>query len=159
MIVDQHGKAINFKMHSLQMPHMRALHLVNTDCYKCNPRVSIDLWMKTQAWISFMVAFLAWYSIPPVIDHIAEDLNIPSMEVYDSNMAAVAITIGKWSCYYPNHNDVTDMRWNVVARLCVGPLCERWGPRRVMSCLLVIGAIPCGLSGLLADGTGLIVLR
>lgn len=77
------------------MPHMRALHLVSTDCYKCNPRVSIDLWVTTQAWISFMVAFLAWYSIPPVIDHIAEDLNIPSMEVYDSNMAAVAITIGK----------------------------------------------------------------
>ncbi|KAI7885044.1 MFS general substrate transporter [Lichtheimia hyalospora FSU 10163] len=116
--VDQHGKAINFKMHSLKTPHMRALHL---------------------AWISFMVAFLAWYSIPPVIDQIAEDLNIPSVEVYDSNMAAVAITI--------------------VARLCIGPLCERWGPRRVMACLLVIGAIPCGLTGLLGNGTGLIILR
>ncbi|KAJ8657240.1 hypothetical protein O0I10_007056 [Lichtheimia ornata] len=118
IIIDQHGKAVNFKMHSLQMPHMRALHL---------------------AWISFMVAFLAWYSIPPVIDHIAEDLNIPSVEVYDSNMAAVAITI--------------------VARLCIGPLCERWGPRRIMTCLLIIGAIPCGLTGLLTNGTGLIVLR
>lgn len=55
----------------------------------------ISLLGMTQAWISFMVAFLAWYSIPPVIDHIAEDLNIPSVEVYDSNMAAVAITIGE----------------------------------------------------------------
>ena len=48
-----------------------------------------------QAWISFMVAFMAWFSIPPVMDHIAKDLNIPSAEMYDSNMAAVAVTIGR----------------------------------------------------------------
>lgn len=42
-----------------------------------------------------MVAFMAWFSIPPVMDHIAENLNIPSAEMYDSNMAAVAVTIGR----------------------------------------------------------------
>ena len=30
LLVDQHNKAINFRLHSLQFPHMRALHLVST---------------------------------------------------------------------------------------------------------------------------------
>ncbi|CDS10082.1 hypothetical protein LRAMOSA02759 [Lichtheimia ramosa] len=91
------------------------------------------------AWISFMVAFMAWFSIPPVMDHIAKDLGIPAAEMYDSNMASVAVT--------------------VVARIIIGPMCERFGPRRVMATILVIGAIPCGLTGLLSNSAGLIILR
>ena len=86
-----------------------------------------------------MVAFMAWYAIPPIVYHIAEDLNISSVEIYDSNMVAVAITI--------------------VARLVVGPLCERFGPRRVMCAILISGAIPCGLTALVTSGPGLIGVR
>ncbi|ORY92011.1 major facilitator superfamily domain-containing protein [Syncephalastrum racemosum] len=116
--VDQHGKAINFRLHSLQFPHMRALHL---------------------AWLSFMVAFMSWYSIPPLMSIISKELGISSDEVYDSNVTAVAATI--------------------IARLFVGPLCERFGPRRVMATLLFIGAIPTALSGLISSGGSLIALR
>lgn len=38
-------------------------------------------------------------------------------------------------------------------------MCERFGPRRVMATILIVGAIPCGLTGLLANSAGLIVLR
>ncbi|KAI8138238.1 major facilitator superfamily domain-containing protein [Fennellomyces sp. T-0311] len=103
---------------NLQFPHMRALHF---------------------AWFSFMIAFMAWYAIPPIVYHIAEDLGISSVEIYDSNMVAVAITI--------------------VARLVVGPLCERFGPRRVMCVILICGAIPCGLTALITNGAGLIGVR
>ena len=34
LLIDQHGKATNFKLHSLQFPHMRALHLVSVYIYK-----------------------------------------------------------------------------------------------------------------------------
>ncbi|KAG2216135.1 hypothetical protein INT45_005647 [Circinella minor] len=118
LLIDQHGKATNFKLHSLQFPHMRALHL---------------------AWLSFMVAFMSWYAIPPIVYHIAEDLGISTVEIYDSNMAAVSITI--------------------IARLVVGPLCERFGPRRVMALILICGSIPCGMTGLITNGAGLIGLR
>lgn len=43
-----------------------------------------------------MVAFMSWYSIPPLIDYIAEELEISSEEVYDSNVVAVAATISKF---------------------------------------------------------------
>ncbi|KAI9265060.1 major facilitator superfamily domain-containing protein [Phascolomyces articulosus] len=118
LLVDQHNKAINFRLHSLQFPHMRALHL---------------------AWISFMVAFMSWYAIPPIVYHIAEDLDISAEEIYDSNMVSVALTI--------------------VARLIIGPLCERYGPRRIMCAILVCGAIPCGMTGLIQNGAGLIGIR
>ncbi|KAI8138239.1 major facilitator superfamily domain-containing protein [Fennellomyces sp. T-0311] len=118
LILDQHGKATNFRLHSLQFPHMRALHF---------------------AWFSFMVAFMSWYAIPPIVYHIAQDLDIPPVDIYDSNMVAVAITI--------------------VARLVIGPLCERFGPRRMMCFVLICGAIPCGLTGLIQNGSGLIVIR
>ncbi|KAI9265059.1 major facilitator superfamily domain-containing protein [Phascolomyces articulosus] len=118
ILVDQHGKATNFKLHSLEFPHMRALHF---------------------AWFSFMVAFMSWYAIPPIVVHIAKDLDIAPVEIYDANMVSVAITI--------------------LARLVIGPLCERFGPRRVMCSVLLLGAIPCGMTGLISNGTGLIVIR
>ena len=86
-----------------------------------------------------MVAFMSWYAIPPIIYHIAQDLDIPQVDIYDSNMVAVAITI--------------------VARLVIGPLCERYGPRRMMCFVLVCGAIPCGLTGFIQNGAGLVAIR
>ena len=86
-----------------------------------------------------MVAFMAWYAVPPIVYHMSEELKLDSLEIYDSNMAAVALTI--------------------AARLAAGPLCERYGPRRVMSCILIAGAIPCGFTGFITNGIGLIVNR
>ncbi|KAI8577555.1 hypothetical protein K450DRAFT_251407 [Umbelopsis ramanniana AG] len=115
---DSHGKASTIKLFSFARPHMRALHL---------------------GWISFMTAFLAWYSIPPLISIIQADLGLSATDVYDSNVVAVAATI--------------------AARLFVGPLCERFGPRKVMAGLLLVGAIPTAMVGLVKTAGGLIALR
>lgn len=50
-----------------------------------------------------MVAFMAWFSIPPVMDHIAKDLGIPAAEMYDSNMASVAVTVGMPIVHHPRY--------------------------------------------------------
>jgi len=84
-----------------------------------------------------MTAFLSWYSIPPIISYIAQDLKISATQVYDSNVVANL----------------------AVARMIVGPLCERFGPRRVMAGLLLAGSIPCALTGLLQNALVLIGLR
>ncbi|CAO3645988.1 unnamed protein product [Cunninghamella blakesleeana] len=118
ILVDENGKAINFKLYSFGKPNMRALHL---------------------SWLSFMVAFFAWFAVPPLADAIVEELHIPSDLLYDSNVAAVSVTI--------------------VARLVVGPLCERFGPRRVMAALLILGSIPSALVGLIRNGVDLIIIR
>ncbi|KAI9304052.1 major facilitator superfamily domain-containing protein [Cunninghamella echinulata] len=118
ILVDQNGKAINFKMYSFGKPNMRALHL---------------------SWLSFMVAFFAWFAVPPLAEVIVKELNISPANLYDSNVAAVSVTI--------------------AARLIVGPLCERYGPRRVMAALLIVGSIPSALVGLVKNGAQLIIIR
>lgn len=41
----------------------------------------------------------------------------------------------------------------------VGPLVDRYGPRKVMAALLVVGAIPSGLAGTVTTASGLYAIR
>ncbi|CAC5369372.1 NRT [Mytilus coruscus] len=68
-----------------------------------------------------------------------KELKLSKKDVANSGIASVAATIG--------------------LRIIVGPLCDKFGPRRIMSAILLTGSIPMALAGLIKNGTGLIVLR
>ncbi|KAF8971643.1 hypothetical protein BGZ46_010242 [Entomortierella lignicola] len=70
---------------------------------------------------------------------ISADLKLTASQISNSNLTGVSATI--------------------LARLTVGPLCDRFGPRRVMVGLLLLGSIPIGLIGLVSDANGLLVAR
>lgn len=91
------------------------------------------------SWFCFFVAFTSWFGIQPLLPTIRKELNLTKKDLANSGMASVAATI--------------------AIRVVVGPLCDRFGPRRVMSLLLLIGSIPMALAGLIKSATGLIVLR
>jgi NNP family nitrate/nitrite transporter-like MFS transporter len=91
------------------------------------------------SWFSFLTAFTGWFSIAPLIPTIKNDLNLTTSEVNSSNLTSIASTI--------------------VFRALIGPLCDRFGPRRTMATLLTISAIPVGLSGLVSNANGFIILR
>lgn len=91
------------------------------------------------SWFCFFVAFTSWFGIQPLLPTIRKELNLTKKDLAHSGMASVAATI--------------------AIRVVVGPLCDRFGPRRVMSLLLLIGSIPMALAGLIKSATGLIVLR
>jgi NNP family nitrate/nitrite transporter-like MFS transporter len=91
------------------------------------------------SWLSFMVAFFGWFAVPPLIPTIKKDLVLLPAEIANANVASVSATI--------------------AARVAVGPLCDRYGPRRVMAALLIMGAIATGLIGFISTGTGLIINR
>lgn len=88
--------------------------------------------------------------------YIVEDLEIPVSQVYNSNVVAVASTISLLDIFVLRIEHLSNM---AVPRLVVGPLCERFGPRRIMAGLLFIGSIPCAMTGLLQNAEGLIGLR
>ncbi|KVD85783.1 MFS transporter [Burkholderia stagnalis] len=73
-------------------------------------------------WMAFFVCFFAWFACAPLMPLIAREFHLSAAQVANINIAAVAATI--------------------VVRLIVGPLCDRFGPRRVYAGLLAIGAIP-----------------
>ncbi len=46
-----------------------------------------------------------------------------------------------------------------IVRLIAGPACDRFGPRKVMATLLIIGAIPSGLAAVVSTAGGLYTVR
>jgi NNP family nitrate/nitrite transporter-like MFS transporter len=73
-------------------------------------------------WVAFFVCFFAWFACAPLMPVIKGEFHLSMAQIADINIAAVAITI--------------------VVRLLVGPLCDRFGPRKTYTGLLAIGAIP-----------------
>ncbi|WP_250493242.1 MULTISPECIES: MFS transporter [unclassified Caballeronia] len=73
-------------------------------------------------WMAFFVCFFAWFACAPLMPLIKREYGLSNDQVANLNIAAVAVTI--------------------LVRLIVGPMCDRFGPRKVYSALLLVGAVP-----------------
>ncbi|MBB5366851.1 MULTISPECIES: MFS transporter [unclassified Janthinobacterium] len=73
-------------------------------------------------WMAFFVCFFAWFACAPLMPVIKGEFHLSVGQIANINIAAVAITI--------------------LVRLLVGPLCDRYGPRKTYTGLLLLGAIP-----------------
>ncbi|KAG8718164.1 hypothetical protein FRC08_005818 [Ceratobasidium sp. 394] len=92
------------------------------------------------SWLGFLVAFLSWFAFPPLIpEAIRTDLGLTTAQIGNSNIIALLATL--------------------LVRLVVGPLVDRFGPRKVMAALLVLGAIPSGLAGTATKASHLYAIR
>ena len=73
-------------------------------------------------WLAFFVCFFAWFAAAPLMPLIKAEFGLTKDQIANINIAAVAVTI--------------------LVRLIVGPLCDKFGPRRTYTWLLFLGAIP-----------------
>lgn len=73
-------------------------------------------------WFAFFLCFFAWFGIAPLMKVVRAELQLTQAQVGWCIIGSVAIT--------------------VIARLVVGWLCDRVGPRLAYTWLLVIGALP-----------------
>lgn len=73
-------------------------------------------------WMAFFICFFAWFACAPLMPIIKGEFGLTLGQVANINIAAVAITI--------------------LVRLIVGPMCDRFGPRKAYTGLLLLGAIP-----------------
>lgn len=92
--------------------------------------------MKTlhMSWIAFFITFVVWFNFAPFVQAVKESLGLTTAEIKTLLILNVAFTI--------------------PARVIVGMLTDKYGPRLVYSALLAICSIPCFafwkmLSGLL----------
>jgi NNP family nitrate/nitrite transporter-like MFS transporter len=74
------------------------------------------------SWLAFFVCFFAWFSLAPLMPVIKAEFALTKDQIANINIAAVGITI--------------------LVRLVIGPLCDKYGPRRTYTALLVLGAVP-----------------
>ena len=74
------------------------------------------------SWFAFFLCFFAWFGIAPLMAIVREELSLTKAQIGNTIIASVAITI--------------------VARLIIGWLCDRIGPRLTYTWLLLIGSLP-----------------
>jgi NNP family nitrate/nitrite transporter-like MFS transporter len=74
------------------------------------------------AWLAFFVCFFAWFAVAPLMPVIKGEFGLTKDQIANINIASVGIT--------------------VLVRLLVGPLSDKYGPRKVHTALLALGAIP-----------------
>jgi NNP family nitrate/nitrite transporter-like MFS transporter len=78
--------------------------------------------------MAFFLCFFGWFGIAPLMAIVRDELGLTKAQIGNTIIASVAIT--------------------VIARLVIGWLCDKVGPRKSYSALLVLGALPVMLIGL-----------
>ncbi|MCS6822778.1 MAG: NarK family nitrate/nitrite MFS transporter [Cytophagaceae bacterium] len=89
---------------------------------------SVNIRIFHITWFTFFLCFFSWFAIAPLMSIIREDLQLTKEQVANTMIASVAAT--------------------VFARLFIGWLCDRVGPRIAYTGLLIFGAVPLLLVGL-----------
>jgi len=73
-------------------------------------------------WMAFFVCFFAWFACAPLMPVLKGEFGLTPGQIANINIAAVAVTI--------------------LVRLIVGPMCDRFGPRKTYTGLMAVGALP-----------------
>lgn len=75
------------------------------------------------SWIAFFITFVVWFNLAPLLQYLKADLGLTTAQIKTLLILNVALTI--------------------PARVVIGMLTDRYGPRVVYSALLAICSIPC----------------
>ena len=89
---------------------------------------SIPMRTFHMTWFAFFLCFFGWFGIAPLMAVVREELALTPKQIGNTIIASVAIT--------------------VIARVIIGWLCDRIGPRLAYTWLLILGSIPVLCIGL-----------
>ena len=90
-------------------------------------------------WLAFFLCFFGWFGIAPLLPVVRDDLGLSDQEVFTSLIASVFITI--------------------FARIAIGWVLDRLGPRRTYTALLLLGSLPVMLIGLAQNYETFLIFR
>lgn len=90
-------------------------------------------------WFAFFLSFVVWFNMAPLMTTIKEEFDLAQGQVGTLLMCNVALT--------------------VPARIIIGMLLDKYGPRLTYSALLVYAAIPCWLFATAGDFNQLVLGR
>src|SRR5580692_6033761 len=91
------------------------------------------------SWFAFFICFFGWFGLAPLMPVIRQELHLTKAQIGNLTIASVLIT--------------------VVVRALIGFLCDRIGPRRAYTWLLVLGSFPVMGIGLAHNYTSFLLFR
>ena len=100
---------------------------------------SIPMRAFHMSWFAFFLCFFAWFGIAPLMAIVRSELGLTKAQIGNTIIASVAITI--------------------LARLLIGWLCDKIGPRLSYTWLLVLGSIPVMGIGFARDYESFLLFR
>ncbi len=74
------------------------------------------------SWFAFFICFFGWFGLAPLMPVIRQEFHLTKAQIGNLTIASVAIT--------------------VLVRAVIGFLCDRIGPRRAYTWLLILGSLP-----------------
>lgn len=91
------------------------------------------------SWFAFFLCFMAWFGVAPLMKVVREEMALTQEQIGWCIIGSVAVT--------------------VLARLLIGWLCDRNGPRLTYTGLLLVGSLPVMGIGLAHDYTTFLLFR
>lgn len=91
------------------------------------------------SWFAFFICFFGWFGLAPLMPVIRQELHLTKAQIGNLTIASVAIT--------------------VIVRALMGFLCDRIGPRRAYTWLLILGSLPVMGVGLAHDYQTFLIFR
>ncbi|MES1257626.1 MAG: MFS transporter [Acidobacteriota bacterium] len=91
------------------------------------------------SWFAFFICFFGWFGLAPLMHVIRQEFHLTRAQIGNLTIASVAIT--------------------VIVRALIGFVCDRIGPRRAYTWLLVLGSIPVMCVGLARDYQTFLLFR
>jgi NNP family nitrate/nitrite transporter-like MFS transporter len=91
------------------------------------------------SWFAFFICFFGWFGLAPLMPVIRSEFHLTKAQIGNLTIASVAIT--------------------VIVRALMGFLCDRIGPRRAYTWLLILGSLPVMLVGLSHDYQTFLLFR
>lgn len=90
-------------------------------------------------WFAFFLSFVVWFNLPPLATTVREDFGLDPGQMGTLALCNVALT--------------------VPARIIIGMLLDKYGPRLTYSALLIYAAIPCLIFATAQDFNQLVIGR
>ncbi len=90
-------------------------------------------------WFAFFLTFMAWFNMAPLAAAMKGDMNLT-----DSNLKVLMIC---------------NVALTIPARIIIGMLLDKFGPRKVYSGLLIVMSIPCFIFAMASTFTQLVITR
>jgi len=91
------------------------------------------------AWLGFFIAFVSWFAFAPLMGEIRPSLGLSKNDIWIANLCSVGGTVG--------------------LRFLAGPYNDVYGPRVLMSSLLMGGGLIVFLGGTIESAAGLATIR
>src|SRR3954469_17806999 len=114
-------------------PNSRAIRIHLLD-FKTPPMRAFHL-----SWSAFFLCFFAWFGVAPLMGVIRAEMGLTKDQVGWCIIGSVAIT--------------------VLARMAIGRICDRVGPRLAYTWLLILGSLPVMGIGLAHDFATFLAFR